>query len=198
MSRAISGRAPSRSIWLECMVRKLRKYPLLVESAACESLQKLFACICGQIGFRVCRCDIRNRLVYSFVYGGCQKGVGLALMRPAEHRRHSHDLSALVDLVSHGWVQVGTGRKQRFEAGHHAILPDKGIGPVEAGVQGTSHHLALLVDAGGYGGKIFRQSFEVLECSVLPESGIEGCAVSASDIPNNLALIVNAEGETTS
>src|SRR5579863_5266537 len=178
MSLTISGRAPSRS---EYMVRKLRKYPLLVESAASESLQKLLARICGQIRFRVCRCDIGNRRVYSFVYGGCQKGVGPARMRPAEHRRHSHDLTALVDLVSHSWVQVGTGGKQRFEAGHHAILPDKGIGPVEAGVQGTSHHLALAVDAASYGGKIFRQSFEVLECSVLPESGIEGCTVMAGN-----------------
>src|SRR6266853_1340308 len=120
---------------------------LLLESAACESLQKLFASICGRIGFRVCRCDIRNRLVYSFVYGGCQKGVGLALMRPAENRRHSHDLSALVDLVSHGGEEVG--------------------------VQGASYHLALVVDAAGYGGMI-SQSAEVFDCAVLPKSGREG------------------------
>src|SRR6266851_9992974 len=120
---------------------------LLLESAACESLQKLFASICGRIGFRVCRCDIRNRLVYSFVYGGCQKGVGLALMRPAENRRHSHDLSALVDLVSHGGEEVGFCRKQRAKVGHHVVLPDEGMGvEVEVGVQGASYHLALVVD----------------------------------------------------
>src|SRR5580700_4955426 len=28
LSRTISGGAPSRSIWLECMLRKLRKFPL--------------------------------------------------------------------------------------------------------------------------------------------------------------------------
>jgi hypothetical protein len=179
-------------------VRKLRKYLLLVESAESESLQKLFPNIRGQIGFRVCRCDIRNRLVYSFVYGGCQKGVGLTHLRPAEYRRHSHDLSALVDLVSHGWVQVGTCRKQRVKAGHHAVLPDEGIRPVEGGVQGASYHLALVVDAAGYGGKISRQSLEVCECAVPPKRGVEGCAVSAGDFPNNLALVVNAESETTS
>jgi len=119
-------------------------------------------------------------------------------MRTVEHRRHSHDLTALVDLVSHGWVQVGTGRKQRVQAGHHVVLPDEGMGPVEAGVQGASHHLALIVDAAGYGGKISRQSLEVRDCAVPPKRGIKGCAVRASDIPNDLSLVVNAEGETTS
>jgi hypothetical protein len=119
-------------------------------------------------------------------------------MRPAEHRRHSHDLTALVDLVSHGCEEVGISRKQRVRVGHHAVLPDEGMGPVEAGVQGTSHHLALVVDAGSDGGKISRQSAEVCDCAVPPKSGIEGCAVRASDIPNNLTPVVNAEGETTS
>src|ERR1700739_1231703 len=178
LSRTISGRAPSRSIWLECMVRKLRKYH-------------------GQIGFRVCRCDIRNRLVYCFVYGGCQKGVSLARMRPAQHRRHSHDLTAVVGLGGHCVVQVGTGGKHHVKAGHHAVLPDEGMGPVEAGVQGASHHLALVVDAAGYGGKISRQSLEVSECAVPPKP-VEGCAVGAGDFPNNLALVDNAESETTS
>src|SRR6266567_2401406 len=113
LSRTISGLAPSRSIWLECMVRKLRKYPLSLESAESESLQKLFANIRGQIGFRVCTCDLCNRRAYACVYRGCQKGVDVARIRPAEHRCHARDLSALVDLVSHGCEEVGTCRKQR-------------------------------------------------------------------------------------
>src|ERR1700747_1713025 len=172
------------------------RVPLLCESAASEFLQKLSANICGQLRLR--GRDVCNRPVYSFDYGGCQKGVGLARMRPAQHRRHSHDLTALVDLISHGCEEVGICRKQRVEVGHHPVLPDEGMGPVEAGVQGTSHHLALVVDAGSDGGKISRQSAEVCDCAVPPKSGIEGCAVKASDIPNNLALVVNAEGETTS
>src|SRR5438477_12969000 len=107
------------------------RVPSLVESPSSQFLQKLVANICGQIGVRVCRCTICNRPVYSFVYRGCQKGVGLTRMRPAEHRRHSHNLTALVDLVSHGWVQVGTGRKQRVKASQHPVLPDEGIRPVE-------------------------------------------------------------------
>jgi hypothetical protein len=60
---------------------------LLPDSAESESLEKLFANICGQLRLR--GRDVCNRLVYSFVYGGCQKCVGLALMRPAEHRCHA-------------------------------------------------------------------------------------------------------------
>ena len=142
---------------------------LLDESAQPESLQELFIDIRRQIGFRVCRRDVRNRLVYSFVYWGCQKGVGLAHVRPAEHRRHSHDLTGVVDLVSHGWVEVGICGKQLAKVGHHAVLVDEGIAvEVEAGVQGASYHLAPIVDATGYGGKISRHSVEVCECAVLP------------------------------
>src|ERR1700730_1234406 len=115
LSRTISGLAPSRSIWPECTVRKLRKYPLLRQSAEYESLQKLFVKIRWQIGFPVCRCDVCNRCAYAFVYRGCQKGVDVARMRPAEHRCHARDLSALVDLVSHGCEEVGTRRKQRVK-----------------------------------------------------------------------------------
>jgi len=148
--------------------------PLLVESAASESLQKLFASICGQIGVRVCRCDVCNRPAFSLLHWGCQKGVGLALMQPAENRRHSHDLSAVVDLVSHGGEEVGFFRKQLAKVGHHAVLIDEGVGiEVEVGVQGASHHLALVVNAAGYGGMI-SQSAEVLDCAVLPKSGSEG------------------------
>jgi hypothetical protein len=47
LSRTISGLAPSRSIWLECVVRKLRKYPLLLESAESESLLSPTEGACG-------------------------------------------------------------------------------------------------------------------------------------------------------
>ena len=125
------------------------KTPSLHESAESESLQKLFVNIRRQIGFRACRCDVRNRRACARVYRGCQKGVGLACMGPAEHRSHAHDLSALVDLVSHGCEEVGTCGKQRVKVGHHAVLPDEGMRPVETGVHGASHHLAPAVDTGG-------------------------------------------------
>src|SRR5260370_2286698 len=67
--------------------------------------------------------------------------------------------------------------------------------PVEAGVQGASYHLAPVVDAGGPGRKISRQSAEVCDRAVLPKNGIEGCAVRAATSPNNLAQVVNAGGE---
>src|SRR5262250_1720088 len=84
---------------------------LSAESAESESLQKLLANIRGQIGFRVCTCDLCNRRGYACVYRGCQKGVDVARMRPAEHRCHARDLSALVDPVDHGCVQVRTAWK---------------------------------------------------------------------------------------
>jgi hypothetical protein len=83
--------------------------PLLLGSAASESLQKLFANICGQPW--LCGRDIRDRLVYSRVYRGCQERLDIALMRPAVHRCHASDLSALINLVSHGCEEVGLRRK---------------------------------------------------------------------------------------
>src|SRR6266446_2978915 len=195
LSRTISGLAPSCGIWLECMVRKLRKYPLSPESARPESLQKLFANIRGQSDFRMRTCDLCNRRAYACVYRSCQKGVDLARMRSAEHRCHTRDLSAVVDRLSHGCVEVGTGRKQCIKVGQHAVLPDEGAVEVEVGVDAASHHLAQVVDAAGIGAKISRHKGEVYHCAVLPKSGIFGCAVRAADLPNNLALIVNAEGD---
>src|SRR5215472_12869471 len=198
MSRTTSSFAPSRSIWLECMGAEVPKLLFTPESAKSKSLQKLFATIRGKIGFRVCTCDICNRCAYACVYRGCQKSVDLARIRSAEDRCHARDLSARVDLVSHGCEEVGTCRKQRIKVGHHAVLPDEGMRPVEVSVQGASHHLAPVVDASGYGGKISRQSAKVCECAVLPKRAIDGCVVSATDDPNNLALIVNAVGATAS
>src|ERR1700693_5605130 len=127
------------------MVRKLRKYPLSLESAESASLKKLFANIRGQSDFRMRTCDVCNRLAYACVYRGCQKGVDLARIRSAEYGCHARDLSALVDRVSHGCVEVGTCRKQRVKVGHDAVLPDEGMGPVVFGVLIASHHLALLL-----------------------------------------------------
>src|SRR5215472_14802377 len=43
------------------------KVPLPRESAESESVQELFANIRGQIGFRVCPCNVRNRRAYTCV-----------------------------------------------------------------------------------------------------------------------------------
>src|SRR6267154_2698469 len=169
------------------------RVPLLVESTASESLQKLFANICGQL--RVRGRDVCNRPVFSLLHRSCQKGVDLAHMRPAEHRSHARDLSAFIDRVSHGDEEVGIRRKQRVKLGHHAIRPDEAMRPVEAGVVGASYHLAPVVDAGGYSAKISRQSLEVCNCAVLPKNGQAGCTVRAATLPNNLAPIVNGPGD---
>src|ERR1700693_1830485 len=123
---------------------------LSAESDESESLQMRFASIRGQIGFRVCTCDLCNRPAYALPYRGCQKGVDVARIRPAEYDCHARDLSALVDLVRHGCEEVGTGRKQRVKVGHHVVVPDEGMGPVEGGVPVASHHSAPVVDAAGF------------------------------------------------
>ena len=123
--------------------------PLLLESAECESIQRWFGNICRQIGLRASRYDVCNRLAYARLYRGCQKGVDFARMRPAEHRRHARDLSALIDRVSHGGKEVRICRKHRVKVLDHAVLIDEGMRPVEAGVDGASYHLAPAVDAGG-------------------------------------------------
>src|SRR5436189_5229271 len=89
------------------MVRKFRKYSLSLESAESESLEMVVANLPGQIGLRVCRCDVRNRLADAFVYRGCKKGVDVARIRPGEHRCHTRDLSALIDIASCDYEEVG-------------------------------------------------------------------------------------------
>src|SRR5260370_38116737 len=129
LSRTISGSAPF--IQHTAGTRKLRKYSLRLEAADPQSLQKLFVKIRRQIGFRVCRHDVCNRRAYSFVYRGCQKGVDVALMRPAHYDRHARDLSALVDLIAHDGDEVGPGGKHRGKGGEHGVLPDEGMRPSE-------------------------------------------------------------------
>jgi len=167
--------------------------PLLSGSAESQSLQNLVGTE-GEIGLWACRYLLCNRPAYAFVYRSQQNGVDVALIRPAAYDCHGPDLSALVDLVSHGCEQVGTG-KEGVEVGHHAVLPDKGMGPVQVGIKGASHHLAPVVDAAGYGGKISRQRLQASECAVLPKRAILGCAVRAPDGPNNLVQVVIAEGD---
>src|SRR5258708_26718378 len=72
------------------------------------------------------------------------------------------------------------------------------MGLAEVGVEVASHHLAPVVDAAGFTGKISRQKAEVCEYAVLPKRAILGCAVRTADCPNNLALVVNAEGDSAS
>ena len=96
----------------------------------------------------------------------------VALIRPAAHDCHASDLSAVVDLGSERREQIGIGGKQRVEVGHHAVLPDEGMGPVEVGVPVASHYLALAVDAEGYAPNISRQEVEDCECAILPKGPV--------------------------
>src|SRR5579863_3151222 len=158
----------------------------------------LFASIHGEIRLRACRYDIRNRPAHTLVCGCCQKGVEGARFRPADHDCHAPDLSALVDLGSKNCEQVGTRRKQRVEVGHHAVLIDEAMGPIEVRIEVFSHHLALVVDAAGYSAKISRQKGQGCEDAVLPNRSILGCVVSTADCPNNLPPVVNALGDRAS
>jgi len=128
--------------------------PLLPAPAESQSLQELIG-DCEHIRLRAYGHVLCNRPAYAFVYRGQQNGVDVARIRSAAYDCHGPNLSALVDLVSHGCEQVGAG-KQGVEVGHHAILPDEGMGPVQVGIKGASHHLAPVVDTAGYGGKISR------------------------------------------
>src|SRR5579872_4184283 len=124
---------------------------------------------CGKVGFRARRYDICNRLSDAFIYRGCQEGVDVALVWPAEHDCHASDLSAVVNLGRESRIQVGIARKQLVEVGHDAVLPDPGMGPVElGGVPVASHDLALVVVAEGCAAKVSRQKAEDSECAILP------------------------------
>src|SRR5579863_4606679 len=139
---------------------------------------------------------IRNRPANGFFDRGCKKGVDLALVRPAAYESHASDFSAVVDLGSEGRAYVGTVRKQGVEVGHRAVLPDEGMGPVEAGVPAASHDLAPVVVAEGYVPNISRE--EVLEdcdkCVVLPNRAELGTAIGTADLSNNLPQVVDAPG----
>ena len=56
--------------------------------------------------------DFRNRLAQVFFYGGCQKGVDdIVGVRPDGLQRHTGDLSAVIDVASRDYEEVGTCRK---------------------------------------------------------------------------------------
>src|SRR6202167_1849819 len=199
MSRTSSALEPSRSACLEYTARRLRKCPLTLESAGSDSLQRVIASIRGQNGLRVCTCEICHRgPLHASLFGGQEIGVDVALMGPGLHRSHARDLSKLIDIASRDYEQVGIRGNQRVKVGHHTILPDEAVGPVEIGVKVVSHHLGPAVDAGGKCGKISRQNADACDCAVRavePNRGIEGCAVSSADLPGDLAAIVNGVAE---
>src|SRR6202050_3170865 len=143
----------------------------------------------------MCLYGVRNRLALVFVYRGCQKGVDdNSRVRLGHIHRHTRDLSALIDVASRDYVEVGTCGKYTVKVDHPAVLPEEAVGPVASGVKGVSHHLALVVDAGGKGGNVSRQkAAEGFDCIVLPKSG-QGCAVRVNGLPNNLAVAVNGVG----
>ncbi len=101
--------------------------------------------------------DVCNRLALVFVYRSCQKGMDDgSRVRPGHLHRHTRDLSALIDVASRDYEEVGICGKYTVKVDHHAVLPEEAVGPVASGVKGASHHLALVVDAGGKGGNISR------------------------------------------
>src|ERR1700733_2738528 len=104
LSRTIFGPAPSRNT---AAIRKLRKPPLLRQPARCESLRVVVASIRGQNGMRVCTCEICHRETYASVCGVQKIGVNVARARPAEHRCHTRDLSAIIDIASRDYEEVG-------------------------------------------------------------------------------------------
>ena len=65
------------------------------------------------------------------------------------------------------------------------------MGPAR-GVEGASHHLGPVVDAGGKGGRISRQNRDACDSAVLPNRCNDGCA--ARDIPDNLGVVINGVG----
>ena len=67
----------------------------------------LFANIRGQSVFWECTFDIGNRLADAFVYRGCKIGVDVARMGPGAHRCHTRDLSAIIDIASRDYEEVG-------------------------------------------------------------------------------------------
>src|SRR5271154_6251715 len=124
----------------------------------------------------------------------------LARIRPGEHRCHARDLSALIDIAGRDDKEVGILANERVQVGQHIVLPDEAMGPA-GGVEGASHHLAPVVDAGCKGGTISRQNAEACgcaACAVQPNSGKDGCAVRARDIPNSLAVVINGVGVISS
>src|SRR5205807_878800 len=80
---------------------------LSLESAGSESRQKLFANIRGQNDFWECTYDVCHRRAYACVHRGCKIGMDIARIWPVDHRCHTRDLSALIDIASRDYGEVG-------------------------------------------------------------------------------------------
>jgi hypothetical protein len=133
----------------------------------------------------------------AFVYRSQENGSDLALVRPAHDHCHAADLPALIDIAGRDDEEVGILGNQRVKVSHHTILPNEAMGPLP-GLEGASHHLAPVVDAGGKGGTISRQNREGCESIVVPNGGNDGCAVSRRNIPNSLAVVIDSVGGSSS
>ena len=90
-----------------------QKVPLALDRAVCGPRRKLLANIRnGHSDFRMRTYDVCNRFPHVFVYRGCQKGVDdRSRVRPGHLNRHTRDLSALIDVASRDYEEVGTCRK---------------------------------------------------------------------------------------
>ncbi len=72
-----------------------------------ESCLPTFAA--GKVIFGCVRTTSATDLPMVFVYRGCQKGVDdISRVRPGHLHRHTRDLSALIDVASRDYVEVGT------------------------------------------------------------------------------------------
>src|ERR1700685_4222796 len=85
-----------------------QRMPLTLESARSEFLRRVVAGIRGQNGLRVCTCEICHRgALHVSLDGGQEIGVNVALMGPGLHRSHARNLSAIIDVASRDYEQVG-------------------------------------------------------------------------------------------
>jgi hypothetical protein len=76
--------------------------------------------------------------------------VDFARIRPGHHHCHTGDLSALIDIASRDYLEVGISGNERVQVGHHTALRNEAAGPAR-GVESASHHQASVVDACGKG-----------------------------------------------
>src|SRR6185312_4499484 len=81
--------------------------PLSAEPDASESLHVLAASICRQNGMRVCTCEICHRSSYASLYGDQKICVKVASMGPGLHHCHARDFSAVIDIASRDYEEIG-------------------------------------------------------------------------------------------
>src|ERR1700721_1093929 len=125
MSRKTSHLAPSRSM-AERHGAEAPKVPLALDRAVCGFRRKLPNIRRRHGDFRKRTYDVCNRLALVFFYRGCQKGVDdRSRVRPGHLHRHTRDLSALIDVSSRDYVEVGASGKQLVKVEHPPVLPDE-------------------------------------------------------------------------